>query len=101
MRDDYPDYAEDLSTIFFGLDEYKRTLPTTADDVHLIYFHNLTYHDGRLTETAKTDTAGRFETFEDYDAFLATTAQQLADNMNDWRRSQPIDPLTTVSSWLR
>ncbi|MBN1854467.1 MAG: hypothetical protein JW829_17175 [Pirellulales bacterium] len=98
LRDDYHQYAEDISTIFFGLNEYKRLIPTTTDDVRLVYFNNLTYHNGCLTETAKIDTADRFETFEDYALFLAATAGQLANNMNDKRRRQQIYPLTTVSS---
>ncbi|GAG71084.1 unnamed protein product, partial [marine sediment metagenome] len=98
LPDDYTGYTDDISTIFFGLDDYKRTIPTSAEPVHLAYFDNVTFQDGRPTRTAKADSAGCFETFEDYYEFLVSTANRLADNTNDRQRSHKIHSLTTVSS---
>jgi len=98
LRTDYSGYTQDSNSIVFGLNKYKRHIPTTGDDVQFLYFNNLVIHNGQMTEEEKPDVVAPFKTFEDYYTFLINTAKLLISNLNDQGRNYKITPVTTVSS---
>ena len=97
LCDEYTGYAEDVSTICGGLRNYKRSLPTDAEDVCVVYHSNLVYDGHDLVESSKPDRAPLFAEFSDYQGFLHNTAESLSRNISDQRRRAAIEPLTTLS----
>jgi hypothetical protein len=98
LRDDYPDYSWDMRTIDEGLEHYKRCFPTTAEDVHIIYFNNLIWDGLRLEECEKPDPSPTFNTFEDYHGFLVRSMERLGKNLADPARRLGIKTLVSISS---
>jgi hypothetical protein len=98
LRDDYPHYSWDMRSIDEGLAHYTRRFPTDADDIHLLYFHNLVWDGRRLEESEKPDAAPAFGTFEDYHGFLCRTVRQLGENLADPARRFGVETLVSVSS---
>jgi len=97
LLNEYAGYAADVATIIDGLAVYRRSLPTDAEDVRVVYHSNLTYDGQSLVETPKPDTSSPFRTFTDYQGFLHDTAEALSRNIRDQLRSVAIEPLTTLS----
>lgn len=91
------DYVRDVDTIIQGLTGYKRQLPCKGGQLGIIYFNNLLWDGGSLTEVNKPDTAPRFDTYDTYAAYLMETAESLAGNMGDRARTYHVTPLVTVS----
>jgi hypothetical protein len=98
LRDEYSEYKSDICTLASGIDRYKRAIPSTGNDVELVYFHNLTWDGNRLFETPKPDVAPGFRRYEDYHAFLIETAERLAANASHRDRGQIIKTVSTISS---
>jgi hypothetical protein len=97
LCDEYAGYPKDVSTIGSGLCGYKRSLPTDAEDVCVVYHSNLTYDGQRLVETPKPEIAPPFRKFADYQSFLHNAADALSRNISDQLRCVAIEPLTTLS----
>ena len=98
LSDDYLDYAEDIFTMREGLNKYKRTIPTTSSDVHVLYYRNLVYDGRSLVEVDKPDATPDFNCYADYYGFLVETARRLKANLESPARKQKIVPLASVSS---
>ncbi|HUU89933.1 MAG TPA: hypothetical protein VM238_01850 [Phycisphaerae bacterium] len=98
LRDDYQDYSWDMRTIDEGLEHYRRCFPTTSDDMHMIYFHNLIWDGFRLGECEKPDPWPTFNTFEDYHGFLVRSMERLGKNLADPARRFQIKTLVSISS---
>jgi hypothetical protein len=97
LRDDYAGYLADLGTIRHGVQGYKRSFPTNAEDISAVHFSNLVYTDRQLVESAKPDTATQFASFSEYQSFLLGAAEALSDNISDRRRRAAVEALTTLS----
>ena len=99
MRDDYSHYTRDVISIeTFGLQRYTRTLPTTKCDIHITYFKNLKFDGCSLTEVDKPDRTPHFTTYEDYYAFLMTSAGRLKVNLESGMRKTKVNCLVGISS---
>ncbi len=98
LREDYANYPHDLYTVMNGLDACVKALPADPVDVRVVYFRNLVYAGGALTETDKPDAATQFTAFASYHDFLVQTAHALAVNLGSASRRCRIAPLTSISS---
>ena len=97
LRDDYTGYPADLSTIYYGLPDYKRSFVTDPEEVSVVYHSNLVYDGQHLIELPKPDTVPHFLEFSHYQRFLYDTAEALSRNIMDQRRRMAIEPFTTLS----
>ena len=80
-----------------GLNKYKRSIPTTSSDVHVMYYRNLVYDGESLKEVDKPDVTPDFKCYADYFGFLVDTARRLKANLESPARKQQIIPLGSVS----
>lgn len=94
----YPNYWEDFGTIINGLDVYKKNISSSAGEIQLIYFQNLSWDGKNLSFIDKPETVTGFKTFSDYYGFLTTAFSAIADNMSDSARHINYDFLGTLSS---
>jgi hypothetical protein len=94
----YLNYARDFRTITHGLKGHRRSIPTTAEPVRLVYFNNLRWDASRLAEVAKPNPHRDFSSFPQYRAFVDEALAKLAANMGDATRALPYQFLGTVSS---
>lgn len=99
LRDDFPFYARDTAN---AVERFRSPspafVPTSRQDLGLIYYHNLRFDGRRLRAVAKPVDAPPFTRFEAYRAFLSRAARRIGRNAADGARAQPIVPLTTISS---
>lgn len=100
LRDDYgKGYTIDIESVErLGLKAYKRSLPTTTSDVHILYFDNLLFENGVLKAVDKPNDMPHFNNYDDYYKFLENTAQLLLSNLSAEKRQHTIHQLTTISS---
>jgi hypothetical protein len=85
-------------TIVGGLARYRRSVPTSAGNVTLTYFDNLSWDGRTLTTTAKPGRGRDFSSFEKYEAFLDESMAALADNAASPAREHRYELLSTASS---
>ena len=97
LIDDY-DYSCDMKSICKGLAAYQRVIPAENIDLHVTYFNNLRFSNGRLVEESKPEEEAEFVYFADYHTYLNRAADQLAKNMSDPQRRWMINPLATIST---
>jgi hypothetical protein len=64
----------------------------------LVYFHNLRWEGGQVSEQPKPHGGRDFSTFERYRAFLAASMEALAANARDARRKAPYELLCALSN---
>jgi hypothetical protein len=100
LREDFRYVNDRYSAIrtTWGARKSSRSLPTSSDDVHLIWFHNLIYDGATLREEPKPETAGDFQTFDDYRDFLFEGAHSLRSNLESTARKHKVVPLVSISS---
>lgn len=99
LRPDYAFYTEDLITVqTIGVFNRVKTIPTTDEPLHVVYYNNLLYRDGRIEEVEKPDLAPHFADFAEYEAYLETLAGKLGVNARAPGRLVPIDMLVGLSS---
>jgi len=68
-----PSYFAFFGTITQGLRRYRRELASSIGPVHLAYYHNLRWENGRLTEQEKPHADRPFADFAEYRSFLSGT----------------------------
>ena len=91
-------YFQDFKSIVRGLRHYRRTLPTTAGPVRLLYHDNATWSGSALRETPKPRPTRDFGSFEPYRDFLVASLRELGHNMAAGTRRHPYQLLGTMSS---
>jgi hypothetical protein len=94
----YEGYYQDFYTVVDGIDRYKRHLATSAGNVELIYFDNVSWNGRELTVQAKPGGTLDLSSFGRYRRFLDTSMQALADNMTAGSRRSGYTMLATVST---
>ena len=94
----YENYYEDFESITLGIQRYKRSLPTSAGPVQLIYFKNVAWDGQTLAEREKPNPTRDFRTFSAYRTFLEEGISQIASNMAAGGRRFPYRLLATISS---
>ena len=91
-------YFQHFKSIVRGLRHYRRTLPTTAGPVRLLYHDNATWSGSALRDTPKPSPTRDFGSFERYRDFLVASLRELSDNMAASTRRHPYRLLGTMSS---
>jgi hypothetical protein len=94
----YARYIEDFNSVIKGQEDYKRSVPSSAGPLRLVYFRNLSWDGRSLQECAKPGTERRFESFEDYHVFLSGGIGRCLANAADALRRLRFTPLGTLSS---
>lgn len=94
----YSRYFDDFESIIRGIEDYRRTMATSAGAVRLTYYKNLLWRDNRLSEIPKTNRKHDLATFHQYRDFLETSLCMIAENMRSDLRAYPYEMLATVSS---
>ncbi|HEX5473883.1 MAG TPA: hypothetical protein VFX12_04395 [Vicinamibacterales bacterium] len=85
-------------TIVGGLGKYRRTLPTSAGPVQLVYFDNFVWDGATLSRRAKPGLGRDFSTFDRYASFLERSTSALAENAGAPQRGHKYELLSTASS---
>jgi len=94
----YLEYQEHFASFRYGLDKYIRDLPTSAKPVQLTYFNNLVWDGDTLREEVKPGGDLDLSDFTRYRDFLASSMQQMADNISDRGRRYPYTMLCALSN---
>lgn len=89
--------VRNIDSIMRGIADYERLMPCDDGDLSIVYFNNLLWDGKALSEVDKVDTAPTFDCYETYSNYLLKSADTLAENMYDCRRSNRITPMVTVS----
>lgn len=97
LIDSYPFYTNDLTTIVFGSDRYRQTMPTAGGRLGAYYGSMVVGSDATLTPAgvALTDD---FTDFASYRALLVREAKALFANAADPARRVRYRPLATLSA---
>jgi hypothetical protein len=99
LRTDYPRYSEDMATVKnFGIRSYSKTIPSNGPPLGIVYYNNLRWEKGNLTEIEKPDLMPDIIDFRGYREFLKGTARKLGENAMDGRRSWMVDMMVGLSS---
>lgn len=91
-------YVGIFSSITRGLNGYRREVPTTAGNIRLTYWHNLSWDGEELSEIPKADPHRDFSTYEAYRAFLDDSIARLAGNARAPQRRTCLHLRSTLSS---
>ena len=98
LREDYLLYSQDSLSIIKGLENRVRTIPTDAEDVTSVFFHNLVFDGRRLVEQQKVDPSPSFSSFRDYHDYLAAASTRIGKNLASPARKNAVVPLSSISS---
>src|SRR5581483_8814668 len=91
-------YYQFFGSVVCGLKRYARELQTSRGPIHFTYFNNLKWDGARLVEIEKPDTAGGFDSYEAYRAFLDRSLALMSRNLGSRDREHPFRMLGTMSS---
>jgi hypothetical protein len=94
----YLNYQQNFASFRYGLDKYIRDLPTSAGSVQLSYFNNLVWDGRTLRKQSKPGGDLDLSDFSRYREFLASSMQQVAENLSDRRRQHPYTMLCALSN---
>ena len=81
-----------------GLDGYERRLPTTTGRLEFVFFRNLTWDGGMMSEKDKPDPVRQMGSFREYRDFLDTSLAGLAANMRAAERDHRYEMMGSLSS---
>jgi hypothetical protein len=91
-------YEGIFNSIIDGLHKYRKSVPTTAGPVRVVYFDNLAWDGYNLVSVPKPAESRDFDSYESYRAFLDSTMASLAANAGAIERKHPYTLLSTLSS---
>ena len=92
----YLEYSEINHSIVFGINRYRKRIPTIKGAVNRLIHRNLHVSPVGVTETDKP-VAPRFSTFSDYLDYLTSSYSRIAKNARDVKRQRPMAIFSTQS----
>lgn len=99
LRPDYPFYTSDIESVQKqGIFSCKRSIPSSGQDIQLLYYNNLMLSRDGLSECEKPDRTPDFGTFRAYEDYLRRTAVKLGENARARERRFRIDMLVGLSA---
>ena len=90
------DYSEINHSIVFGVQRYRKQIPTSKGSVNRLIHRNLQVSAAGVTEMDKP-IAPRFSVFSEYRDYLASSYGRIAKNARDVKRQRPMAIFSTQS----
>ena len=94
----YERYQALFRSVERGIDSYEKRLPTLDGILELVYFRNLQWDGGRLSEVDKAAPVRDFSSFAGYCGFLNASMASIAENMRATSRGHRYDMVGALSS---
>lgn len=93
----YRHYLRDFNSITKGIRRYKRILRTSRGDVSILYFNNLKWRAGIVSEVDKPADQPDFDDFNAYYSYMQSAIHRLMRNAEARQRLPRLSALGTLS----